>query len=249
MKISAVILTKNEEKNILKSVQSVLFLDEIIVVDDFSSDSTLSLIRENFKEAKIKIFERLLEDDFSKQRNFALEKAENDFVLFLDADEVVSDELAEEIKLTGPEFDGYFIKREDFMWGKKLKHGETGNIFLLRLANKSQGGWEGPVHETWNIKGKTRKLRNPIFHFPHQSISEFLKEVNRYTDLRAKELYDKGVKSSFLAIIFYTKGKFIVNYFLKKGFMDGIPGLLVALFMSFHSFLVRGKLWLLWQKR
>jgi len=86
-------------------------------------------------------------------------------------------------------------------------------------------------------------------HYPHKSVSEFLREVNFYTNLRSEELYSQGVRTYFWAIILYPKAKFLLNFFLKRGFLDGIEGLIFAVIMSFHSFLVRGKLWLLWQKK
>lgn len=247
MKISAVILTKNEEENIIGCLKGLDFCDEILIIDDNSTDQTLRII-EGLNDGRIKIFLRNLNNDFSAQRNFGMEKTKNDYVLFIDADEVVPAKLREEIFLQGSEFDGYFIKRCDFMWEKKLEHGEVGNIYLLRLGNKNKGRWEGKVHEIWNISGKTKKLQTEIHHYPHQNVSEFLSEINRYTSIRAQELYNKGVKSNFFTIVFYTKGKFLLNYLVKQGFRDGIHGLLFALFMSFHSFLVRGKLWLLWRK-
>lgn len=248
MKFSAVVLTKNEEKNIFECLKTLDFCDEILIIDDNSKDSTIK-ITEGLKDSRIKIYQRELNNDFSAQRNFALEKARNDYVLFVDADERVEDKLKEEILLLGPEFDGYFIKRVDNLWGKELKHGEVSDIYLLRIGNKEKGIWVGKVHEQWAIVGRTRKLRNPLKHFPHPTASEFLSEINYYTDLRSKELFNKGVKSSFMSIIVYTKGKFFLNYVLKQGFRDGMQGLLNALLMSFHSFLVRGKLWLLWQKK
>lgn len=247
MKISAVILTKNEEKNIKESILGLSFADEIIIIDDFSTDTTIAVIDE-FKDERIKIYQRALSDDFSSQRNFASSKSRNRYVFFLDADERVDKSLEDEISLLDENFDGYMFKRLDNIWGKTLEHGETGNIYLMRLANKETGKWIGKVHERWDIKGNTRKLRNPLMHFPHQNISEFLKEINYYTDLRSKELYEKKIKSGFLQIIIYTKAKFFINYFIKQGFRDGIQGFLMAILMSFHSFMVRGKLWLLWQR-
>ncbi len=247
MKVSAVILTKNEEEDIVDCLNDLKFCDEIIVIDDYSDDKTPELVK-NFENGRIRVFQRHLDDDFSAQRNFALQKCSNDYVLFVDADERVPSKLREEIGLTGPEFDGYFIKRTDFIWGRMLYHGEVGNIFLLRFANKNKGKWEGKVHEVWKIQGKVRKLREELYHFPHQSVSVFLTEINKYTDLRSKELYERGVKASFLSILMYTKAKFILNYILRRGFLDGTPGFLMSAFMSFHSFLVRGKLWLLWKK-
>lgn len=250
--ISTIILTKNEEKNIIDCVESVDFSDEIIIIDDYSIDRTIDLL-ENLKNKNIKIFKNKLDGDFSKQRNFALDQAQGDWVLFLDADERIPNELALEIdkiaSSSNNKTEGFYIKRKDFIWGKELRHGETGSLKLLRLAKKDSGKWVGKVHEVWDVKGHTSELDNSILHYPHQSISEFLKEINFYTDLRAKELYEKGVKSNFLSIILHTKGKFILNYFIRLGILDGVEGLILALLMSFHSFLVRGKLWLLWSRK
>lgn len=135
------------------------------------------------------------------------------------------------------------------MWGKELRHGETGNIKLLRLAKKDTGRWEGKVHEEWKVKGEIGTLKNGIEHYPHKTIAEFLKEINYYTDLRSKELYEKRVKANFFSIIIYPKVKFFQNYILKLGILDGMEGLIFAILMSFHSFMVRGKLWLLWDKK
>lgn len=250
-KFSVVILTKNEENNILDCLETLSEVDEIIIVDDNSSDRTLELVR-NLKKKKIKICQNFLDSDFSKQRNFGLSKAKNDWVLFVDADERVSPELSNEIKsvVSGQLSDvsGFFIKRVDVMWGRKLKHGETGNMKLLRFAKKGTGKWTGRVHEVWDVKGVTSELKNELIHYPHPTIREFLGEINMYSAIKAEELHRSGVKVSFLSIIIYPKAKFVVNYLLKLGFLDGLPGFIMALMMSFHSFLVRSKLWQLNQK-
>jgi len=250
--ISAVVITKNEEKNIVDCLEALKFCDEIVVVDDNSTDRTIELTEMLKKQiSTIKIFKRELNGDFSAQRKFGVEKTVNDWVIFVDADERITSDLATEIKenLSGDsDYGGFLIPRIDFMWGKQLRHGETGNIKLLRLFNKQRGNLKGKVHETWETKDKVGILINPIQHFPHPTISQFLREINFYTDLRAKELYENKTRVTFLSIIMYTKGKFFVNYFVKLGFLDGIPGLIHAFLMSFHAFLVRGKLWLLWQQ-
>lgn len=248
--LSAVVLVKNEEKNIIDCLESIRFCDEIIVVDDNSTDRTLELV-ERFDD-KIKVFKRDLNGNFSAQRKFGVEKTSNDWVLFVDADERIISDLATEIKenlLSSADVGGYLIPRVDFMWGQQLRHGETGNIKLLRLFNKKKGNLKGKVHETWETKSIVKTLENPIYHYPHPTISQFLREINFYTELRAQELKENGQKVNFWDIILYPKGKFIVNFFLKRGFLDGTAGLVHALLMSFHSFLVRGKLWLLWQKK
>jgi len=251
MLISAVILTKNEENNIVDCIETVDFCDEVIIIDDNSTDRTKEIIL-NLKNPKIKIFSRRLDGDFSSQRNFGLEKAKSDWILFVDADERVPIELKEEILhqiKNNTDKNGFLIRRLDFMWGKALKHGETGNIKLLRLGKKNTGIWQGKVHEVWKIRPPIGELKNPLFHYPHPTIKEFLSDINFYTDLRAKELFEKGVRSDFISILFYPTAKFLSNYFLKLGLLDDLQGLVFALMMSFHSFLVRGKLWLLWQKK
>lgn len=244
--ISVIILTKDEEQNIEKCLESVKWCDEIIVIDDNSSDKTVEIA----KEYKAKIYPNALVRDFSAQRNYGLSKAKNEWVLFIDSDEVVSDALAFEISNAIGlkdrdlnDYDGFYIKRTDFMWGKQLRYGETGNIKLLRLAKKSSGLWKGMAHETWNVSGQTGTLVNPLLHFPHKTLTEFLKEINLYTDIMVQELKLKNTKVFFWSILLYPIGKFLINYLVKRGFADGIPGLVFAITMSFHSFLVRGKLW------
>lgn len=245
VKFSIVVLAKNEEKNIFDCLESVKDADEIIVIDDNSEDRTEDVI--NTFGKKVKTYKRSLSDDFSKQRNFGLSKAKNSWVLFIDADERVSDGLFAEIsdEINKDNFDGYLIKRRDVLWDKKLRYGETGNMKLLRLARKNKGEWQGKVHEVWNVNGKIGELNNELIHCPHKTIREFLSEINLYSTIRANELHEKEVRVSALHIVFYPKLKFLLSYFIKLGFMDGLSGLVLALMMSFHSFLVRGKLWLL----
>jgi (heptosyl)LPS beta-1,4-glucosyltransferase len=246
--ISAVILTKDEEKNIAACLNSLSWCDEKIVIDDHSIDKTVDIAKKN----GAKVFIHSMHNDFSEQRNYGLEKAMGDWILFIDADERVSSALWYEImQHTSESIDdcnGYYIKRQDTMWGKVLKHGETGKIFILRLAKKGAGKWEGKVHEEWKVKGKTQLLKKPLDHYPHPTVADFLREINFYTDLRAEELYKKKVRSTWLSIIVYPKAKFVLNFFFKRGYQDGLQGLVFAMMMSFHSFLVRSKLWLLWQK-
>ena len=244
--ISAVILTKDEERNIKRCLDSVIWCDEVIIVDDRSSDKTLEIA----KKYKALIYTNPLNNNFSASRNFGLSKVKNEWALFVDADEVISDALAYEISSAVGvndqslrNFNGFYLRRSDFIWGKRLKFGETGDIKLLRLGRKGAGVWKGMAHERWKIDGLVGKLINPILHFPHKTLEEFLAEVNFYTDIRAIELKQKNTKVYAWSIIAYPFCKFVINYFFKRGFMDGMQGLIFAIVMSFHSFLVRGKLW------
>jgi glycosyltransferase involved in cell wall biosynthesis len=246
--ISVVILTKNEENNLLDCLENISWADEIIIVDDNSEDRTVEIAK-SFNHKNLQIVVRDLSGDFAGQRNYGLTRAKNEWVMFVDADERVSPELRNEIndflveEKEKPLINGMLFKRLDVLWGKLLKHGETGSIKLLRLARKKSGAWQGKVHEQWQVEGRIDEFENSLIHFPHQTVSEFLSEINLYTTLRAKELQGRGEKVSAWQVIFYPKAKFIVNYFGKLGFLDGIEGFIQALFMSFHSFLVRAKLW------
>jgi len=249
--ITAIILTKNEEEHIIKCIKSVAFCDEILVINDNSTDGTIEAINK-LDNKKVRVISYPLNDNFSQSRNFGLQKAQNDWVLFIDSDEQIPEALAFEISNTlsnwtnkmENEYNGFFIRRFDFLWGKELRYGESG-IKLLRLARKNAGKWIGKVHEKWKIKGKVGLLKNSIVHYPHETIGQFLREINFYTDVRAQELYGQNIKAHWWSIIIYPISKFILNYIFKRGFLDGIHGLIFAIAMSFHSFLVRSKLWLL----
>lgn len=241
--ITAVVLSKNEEKNIRDCLKSLESLNEILVIDDGSTDKTIEIA----KSMNANVVIHKLEDDWASQRNFALTMVREEWVLFVDADERVSRELMEEIKETvksNENATGFFLKRQDYFLKTILKHGETASVKILRLARRGSGKWEGPVHETWKVKGATGTLRNPLFHYPHPTIHEFLEEINRYSSIRARELYGEKTKVPAWQIVSYPVAKFIQNYLFKLGFLDKEAGFVMAMMMSIHSFLVRAKLYL-----
>ncbi|MBI4058683.1 glycosyltransferase family 2 protein [Candidatus Microgenomates bacterium] len=242
--ISVIILTKNEEKNIEKCIKSVQFCDEAIVIDDNSEDKTVEMA----KKSGAKVFSHSLDNDFAQQRNFGLEKAKGDWVLFVDADERISDNLKLEIghlALDITPFNGFYLKRQDIMWGKEIKHGEQGNIKLLRLAKKNAGKWQRQVHEYWDICGKTGELKNPLQHYPHQSLTEFMNDVNFYSTLHAQQKFNDGEYSNLLHILLWPKLKFFKNWILRAGFLDGTAGFVLTVMMSWHSFFAWSKLWIM----
>ncbi len=250
MKLTAVVLTKNEEKNIERCLKSLVFCDEVIVVDDFSQDKTVEIVH-NF-DKNIKVIQRKLNNDFAGQRNFGLSKSKNEWILFIDADEEVSDELKSEIQNLNLQKESYFIKRRDHFWNRELKFGEIRQIRqigLIRLIRKSSGTWMGDVHEIFHTSKNTGQLNSFLDHIPHPTLKEFISDVNRYSDIRSQELFNKGVKTNIFEIIFLPSGKFIYNYFFNFGFLDGAAGFTYSFMMSFHSFLVRSKLYQLTNKQ
>lgn len=244
--ISAVVLVKNEGKNIEACLKSLQFYDEIVVIDDFSTDNTVNIA----KKYTAHVFQHHLNDDFATQRNFGLQKVKGEWALFVDADERVSPELAEEVKsvtsnkLQATRENGFYIKRQDIFLGKSLRFGEAGTIKLLRLAKKNAGKWQRPVHEIWQVQGEVGELQNFLRHTPHPSIREFLTEINHYTTIEANYRMKNGYSKlkTVFEVITYPIAKFVYNYFLKLGILDGIPGLIMSVMMSYHSFLVRLKI-------
>lgn len=258
MKLSAVILTKNEEKNVERCLRSISFCNEIIVVDDYSTDNTkneILKIKNQNDKLNIKIFEKHLNNDFAAQRNFGLSKASNDWVLFVDADEEVSEELKKEIiGLVPPkagDINAYYLRRRDYFWNQELKYGEIKKVRdqgIVRLVKKNSGTWMGSVHEVFHSAKNIGQLECFLNHYPHPTLKEFINDVNYYSDIRAEELFNRGTKTNILEIIFFPFCKFIYNYFFNLGFLDGPAGFTYAFMMSFHSFLVRAKLYQLTRK-
>lgn len=245
MRLSTVILTKNEEKTIENTLKSVLFSDEIIVIDNFSNDNT----KEIAQKYNCRTFEHELNENFAAQRNFGFQKAKGEWILFVDADEELSENLQGEIKKTiknKSDKDAYYLKRRDFWWGKELKHGEVRNIRekgLIRLVKRDSGSWVGSVHERFITTKSAGEFKGFIDHYPHQSVAEFLSDINFYSTLRAKELFKEHKRVGLFEIVAYPFFKFFLTYFLKRGFLDGPAGFTYAFLMSFHSFLVRAKLY------
>jgi glycosyltransferase involved in cell wall biosynthesis len=246
--LSAVVLTKNEEANLKECLNCLRFADEVIIVDDYSQDKTLEIARRH----GAKVFRRRLGEDFSEQRNYGLERASGRWVLFVDADERVDANLQKEILSAVKRIEtvGYYIVRKDRIFGRFLRFGEFfprggfGNARLLRLARKGAGRWKRAVHEYWDISGKCRSLKSPLFHYPHPTLREFVSEINLFSTIHAKEILREGKKPSLAKVLIWPLGKFLYNMVLRLGFLDGMRGFVVAIVMSFHSFLAWSKAWI-----
>ncbi len=242
--LTAIILTYNESECLVNCLKSLKFCDSILVVDGGSSDDTLAIA----KKYKAKIVAHPLANDFSAQRNFALSQVKSGWVLFVDADEIVSPALSEEILYSIKHFKtakGFLIPRRDIMWGKPLFHGDSGNTRLLRLANLNSGTWTGKVHESWQVSGQVLSLSSPLIHTPHQTVSDFLSHLNYYSTLKADEFFSRGRSSNVFEIIFAPIARFLQLYIIKLGFLDGTAGFVHAMLMAMYAYLVASKLYLL----
>lgn len=244
MEITGIIIAKNEENTIGKAVKSLSFCKHIIVADDGSTDKTVETARRNGAD----IFNLPSVGSFALKRTLAMKHAGTDWVLFLDADEEITPELGVEIKKVQSDSDtvAFYLRRRDFWWGKELKYGETGkarNKGICRLFKKGSGRFAGEVHEEWRSQGQVKALSGFINHYPHPTMREFIADVNDYSSRRAAELHSRGVRSSLFQLWAYPLFKFILTYFVYLGFMDGPAGFVYSFMMSFHSFLVRSKLY------
>lgn len=228
-KISGLIITFNEEKNIREVLKCFDFCDEIIVVDSFSTDETVQIARQN---PKVKIDQHKFVD-YTKQRNRALSLAENDWVFFLDGDERTTPELQNEIIETisaKNAKDAYYIRRIFFVGNKKIKFSGTQNDKNFRLFRKSKAKYaeNKKVHETLAVNGTTGILKNKLFHYSFENFENFKKKMLYYGFLKGKELTEKGGKYSVVTHWSKVVFKFIKMYFLKLGFLDGINGLRIS---------------------
>jgi glycosyltransferase involved in cell wall biosynthesis len=239
--ISAVVLAHNDADVITGCLSMLAWCDEIIVIDDYSQDDTA--VRAG--KAGAIVVKRHLDNDFASQRNFGIDQAKGEWILFVDSDEIVPPPLAREIsevvRETGK--NGFMIGRRDAMFGKILRYGETAGVRLLRLARKGSGRFTRPVHETWTVSGPVGALRNVLLHYPHQTVGGFLDEINSYSGINATYLRGQGVRVAWWHIPVYPLAKFVKNHIIRLGFLDGMPGLVVSVLMSFHSFLTRAKLY------
>lgn len=241
--ISAIVITRNEQKNIISCLESIRWCDEVILIDS-STDDTVSLAKKTASATKLKII-KSSQVNFAYLRNLGLKKARYSWVFFIDADHRVSPALKREIQvlLAGPpKYKAYRIKQQDVLFGRKLNFGETAHISHILLGKKTAGLWHRRVHEKWQVRGEIGELKHPILHYPHQTIVEFLAHINRWSTLDALEFKNQGTRMPLWQVVIYPVGKFFYNYFWHLGFLDGIPGLIIAYVMSLHSLSVRIKL-------
>jgi len=241
MKISGVILTHNNESQIANCIKSLKFCDEILVVDDNSTDDTNSIS----KKLNCKVIKRSLNDDFAGQRNFALSNVQNDWVFFLDSDEVVSTQLTKSIEnIKDKDTSGFLIKRQAYILGKYINHGEFGSKYIVRLVNKNSGKWVRKVHEYWLPEGKIKHLDGEIIHYPAPTLSVLIDKINRYSKTHMTENQKEGKSVNYMKALLYPKLKFINDYIIKRSYADKTHGFVLSILMSFHSFLTWGSLWL-----
>ncbi len=237
--MSASIITLNEEKNIARAIESVRsWVQEVVVVDSGSTDHTLDIARS--------LGARVIQNPwrgYGQQKNFAQSKVTHDWVLNLDADEAVTPELALEIqnllsKNEGHPIRGYLIPRLSFYLGRWIRHGGWYPNRSLRLYHRQYAKWSEPdVHEECIVEGAVQVLSKDLLHYPFSKIEEQIETNLKFSRLGAEKLKKKGMKKNLALLILKPLGKFIETYILKKGFLDGMAGLIISVNAAHSIFL------------
>ncbi len=234
MTISGVVITKNEEGNIGDCLQSLSWTDEIILVDSGSTDATLSIAKKfTPKTYQVPFI------DFASQKNAALERTTGDWVFFLDADERVPEELAEEIRKTvegGKKDSVYAVKRATYFFGKRLRFSAAQKDAPIRLFPRGKARFEQPVHEQVITSLTIRRLKNSLTHFSTRDFAHYQAKVQQYVPLELQVLRQKGKDANLLDLMVRPPAKFAYLYFWSLGFLDGWTGLQFAALSAYYCF-------------
>jgi len=240
-RISATVITFNEEANISEALESLGWADEIVVVDSGSTDETLEICRKHGVTLHSRSW-----TGYVDQKNYAVEKATNDWIFSLDADERVSPALKREIEgllSAGPRHAGYRIPRVACFMGRWIRHGDWYPDHQLRLFDRRRGRWRGGrVHESVRLDEEPGFLNGEIHHFTYRNLSAYLRRLETYSTLAAADYHERGKASTPLRMLLNPVATFVKAYFIKRGFLDGTPGFVVAVMGAVSVFFKYAKL-------
>ena len=235
-KISVVIITYNEKKIISYCLSALKWANEIILVDSFSKDKTVEIAKKYGGKVVLRKF-----DGYVKQKNFGIAKAKNKWVLSLDADEIVTEQLRDEILFViknDGQNNGFLIPRKNYYYGKFLRFGGVYPDKQARLFKKTSGRFEkAQVHECVKIKGQRGELREALLHYTRDTVQEHIEYINRYTELEVKALAGKAYRPTGYSIILKPILYFLKHYIFKAGFLDGVRGLIYHSISAIYVFL------------
>jgi glycosyltransferase involved in cell wall biosynthesis len=239
--ISLVVIAKNEARNIARCLDSVPFAKEKLVLDSGSTDQTVAIAKAHGARVVVEEWR-----GFYKQRVRATELATNDWVLFLDGDEALSPFLAhelEELLASGPKAPAYALPRLSYHLGRWIRHGGWYPDFQVRLFDRRRAKWQsGEIHERV-VAPHIDRLKNPIHHWVFTSLTDQIETNNRYSSLGALQLRKQGQRFGVCRLLFKSYFKFLETYLWKRGFLDGLPGFIIAVGAAYSMFLKYAKLW------
>ncbi len=242
-KISVVISAFNEEKNLPRLLKSLKWADEIIVVDNQSLDKTAEIAR----SFGAKVFPRQNNLMLNVNKNFGFTKATSDWILNLDADEEVSSELEKEIcrVIDNSKENGYWLPRQNIIFGKWIKHSLWWPDYQLRLFRKNNGKFPCEhIHEYLEVEGRLDYLKSPLTHYNYETVSEFLYKLDKiYTENEVQVFQKSGKKLNWFDALRFPVGDFLKTFFSQKGYKDGLHGLVLSLLQAFYAEVVFAKIW------
>ena len=241
-KISATVITLNEEVNLVRCLESLGWADEIVVVDSFSQDKTVEIARRYAD----KVVQREW-PGYIAQKNCAVDCCSNNWIFGIDADEQVSSELASSIlhkAESGLDMDGYAVSRKSRYLGKWIKHGEWYPDFKVRLFDRRKGCWGGiEPHDKVVLKRRPEKLPGHLLHYPYPDLRAHLRQINLFTTISAREHYRLGYRPSVAKVVLNPFSRFLKGYLLRTGCLDGFAGFALAALSSVNELVRLLKLW------
>ena len=233
MKLAVIILTHNEERHIEACIRSAAFADEILVIDDMSTDRTAELAQ----SLGARVVAHPLAGDFAGQRNFALTQTDADWVLYVDADERVNDGTGEELRRVMAEDVRavYEIKRINVAFGQRMYYGGHRPDYSQRFYPRLAIHWVGRIHEHVESELPVRRMGGSLLHYTYTDWERYFHKFNQYTTLMAERQYADGKRASFLKILLDPPFAFFRYYILQRGFLDGRLGFILAMFHGFYT--------------
>jgi glycosyltransferase involved in cell wall biosynthesis len=245
--LTVTIITLDEAAHIGACLASVGWADEIVVVDSGSTDGTPALAR----AAGARVIERDW-PGYAAQKNFAAGEASHDWILSVDADERVTPELAAEIRGVldaAPHHAGFRIPRVTWHLGKWIRTTDWYPDYQLRLYDRRRAAWKlHPVHESVEASGTVGQLANDLQHFAYRDLRHHFETMQKYTTLAAEEMHARGRRAGLFHLTIHPYAAFMRNYLLRRGFMDGLAGLVISVMNAYYVFLKFAKLWALERK-
>jgi (heptosyl)LPS beta-1,4-glucosyltransferase len=241
-RVSVIVLTYNEERNIASCLDTLDWADELIVLDSFSSDRTVEIAGSSGARVEQRTFV-----NWAEQRTAAMALAHEPWIFFVDADERATPELAAEVRrvIQSNEYAGYWVPRRNIIFGKHIKHTGWSPDYQPRLLNTSRCRWDParPVHELVLFDGPDGHLQNTLTHYNYDSIGQFVAKQERYTDIAARQLFEEGKRARLRSFVGQPAREFVRRFLTLQGYRDGLHGLLLSLLLAYYAFRTYVKLW------
>jgi glycosyltransferase involved in cell wall biosynthesis len=240
--VSVYVLTTNNRRTIEQCLRSLSWAEELVVVDSFSQDGTCEIC----KQYTDKLFQRKW-TGHRDQYQYAADLTTQDWIMFVDADEEIPPELSEEIRMElsgkGKDLDGYFAYRRTYYLGRWIRYGGWYPDGEIRLYRRAKGRWEGGLHAKLVVDGKAGVLKNQYFHYTYGNISDQIQTIDKYSDITVSDMVNSARPFRWKDLLFNPPFRFFKDYFFKLGFLDGIPGFIIAVSTAYYAFVKHAKLW------